>query len=202
MPPALVATLPPIEEIRYEPGSGGYQSPCSATASLTSTLSAPGSATAVRVIGSTVIAVIRSVLSTRQPSTAVAPPARPVPAPRGTTGTRCSLAQRSAVRTCAAQPARTTARGSPGASVVWSRRYFSIRAGSVTTTSSGSAARSCSTTGSRTGAAHHAGCTGATRLVVLRGAPLGRGAAGRATGPTRGRGPPLPRPAAPPGRRP
>src|SRR3954462_81086 len=75
MPPALVATLPPMEEIRYEPGSGGYQSPCSAAASFTSTLSAPGSATAVRVTGSTVTAVIRSVLSTRQPSTAVAPPA-------------------------------------------------------------------------------------------------------------------------------
>src|SRR4051794_8016786 len=148
MPPALVATLPPMEEIRYEPGSGGYQSPCSAAASFTSTLSAPGSATAVRVTGSTVTAVIRSVLSTRQPSTAVAPPASPVPAPRGTTGTRCSLAQRSAVCTCAAQPARTTARGSPGTSVVWSRRYFSIRAGSVTTTSSGSASRNCSTNGS------------------------------------------------------
>ena len=45
-PPALVATLPPIEQISYDDGSGGYHSPCSAAAAFTSALSAPGSATA------------------------------------------------------------------------------------------------------------------------------------------------------------
>ena len=45
-PPALVATLPPIEQISKDDGSGGYQSPCSAAASFTSWLNAPGSTTA------------------------------------------------------------------------------------------------------------------------------------------------------------
>ena len=38
-PPALVAALPPIEHISNDDGSGGYQSPCSAAAFFTSTLS-------------------------------------------------------------------------------------------------------------------------------------------------------------------
>ena len=86
-PPAFVAMLPPILQISYDDGSGGYHRPHSATAFLTSTLSRPGCATAVRVTGSTVIARIFSVQSTIPPSTAVAPPDSPVPAPRGTTGT-------------------------------------------------------------------------------------------------------------------
>ena len=40
-PPALVAMLPPIEQISYDEGSGGYQRPCSAAAALTSALNAP-----------------------------------------------------------------------------------------------------------------------------------------------------------------
>ena len=46
----------------------------------------PGCTTAVRVVGSTSMPVIRSVETTRQPSTADAPPDSPLPAPRGTTG--------------------------------------------------------------------------------------------------------------------
>ena len=48
------------------------------------------------------------------PSTAVDPPDSPEPAPRGTTGTRCALAQRSTACTSSVQVARTTASGTPG----------------------------------------------------------------------------------------
>ncbi len=82
-PPALVAMLPPMLQISNDDGSGGYHSPYSATAFLTSALSRPGCATAVRVAGSTVMSRIRSVDSTTPPSSAVAPPDSPVPAPRG-----------------------------------------------------------------------------------------------------------------------
>ena len=64
--------------------------PCAAAAFLTSALKAPGCATATRVTGSIVIARIRSSESVMPPSTAVEPPDRPEPAPRGTTGTRCA----------------------------------------------------------------------------------------------------------------
>ena len=73
-PPALVATLPPIEQISNDDGSGGYQRPCSAAAAFTSALNTPGSTTAVRVTGSTSTARIRSVDTTRHPSTAEEPP--------------------------------------------------------------------------------------------------------------------------------
>ncbi len=98
-PPALVATLPPIEQIRNDEGSGGYQRPCSAAAALTSALKAPGSTTATWVAGSISTLVIRSRLSTMPPSTAVEPPDSPLPAPRGTTGTSWAAAHRTAVCT-------------------------------------------------------------------------------------------------------
>ena len=140
-PPALVATLPPIEQISKDEGSGGYQSPCSPAARFTSALKAPGCAIATWQAGSISTAFIRSRLRTRQPSTAVEPPDSPLPAPRGTTLTPCSAAHRTAVCTCSALSARTTAAGVPAD---WSRdqskRYFSIPSASVTTTPSGSAA--------------------------------------------------------------
>ena len=112
-PPALVATLPPIEQISYDDGSGGYQSPCSRAAALTSALKAPGSTTATWQSASISIARIRSRLSTMPPSTALAPPESPDPAPRGTTGTRWCAAQRIAVCTWSADSARTTATAVP-----------------------------------------------------------------------------------------
>ena len=102
-------------QISYDDGSGGYQSPYSATAFFTSALSSPGCATAVRVTGSTVISRIFSVDSTIPPSTAVAPPDRPVPAPRGTTAIRLSEAQRNTVCTSSVRVGRTTANGVPAA---------------------------------------------------------------------------------------
>ena len=58
---------------------------------------------------------IFSVDSTIPPSTAVAPPESPVPMPRGTTGIRFALAQRSTVWTSSVQVGRTTARAVPAA---------------------------------------------------------------------------------------
>ena len=114
-PPALVAMLPPIEQISYDEGSGGYHSPCAAAAAFTSALKAPGSTTATRVATSISIARIRSRLSTMPPSTAHDPPDSPLPAPRGTTGTPCAAAQRTAVWTSVSSRARTTAIGVPAA---------------------------------------------------------------------------------------
>ena len=85
-PPAFVAMLPPIEQNVKDAGSGGYQRPCCAAASLTSALNAPGCVTTVRVTGSTRMSRMRSSESEMPPSIAVDPPDRLVPAPRGTTG--------------------------------------------------------------------------------------------------------------------
>src|SRR5207244_10124858 len=52
-PPALVATLPPIEQMARDDGSGAYHRPCSTTAAARSPLSTPGSAVAVRWATST-----------------------------------------------------------------------------------------------------------------------------------------------------
>src|ERR1700751_948164 len=60
---------------------------------------------------------IFSVDSTIPLSSAVAPPDRPLPAPRGTTGTRLDVAQRSTVWTCSVLRGRTTATGFAGRGV-------------------------------------------------------------------------------------
>lgn len=86
-PPALVAILPPMEQISYDAGSGGYQRPCCAAAALTSALRAPGSTTAALVAVSISMARIRSIDNTIPPFTAEEPPDRLVPAPRGVIGT-------------------------------------------------------------------------------------------------------------------
>ncbi len=118
-PPALVATLPPIEQISYDDGSGGYHRPCSAAAAFTSALNAPGSTTATRQSVSISIARIRSRLSTIPPSTALDPPDRPLPAPRAERpGPGARAAQRTAACTWSASSARTTASGLPAVDVL------------------------------------------------------------------------------------
>ena len=150
-PPALVAMFPPMLQISYDDGSGGYHSPCSATARFTSALKSPGCTTAVRVTGSTVMSRIRSVESTMPLSKAVAPPDNPLPAPRGTTATRCRLAHRSTACTSSVRRGRTTAIGFPAdGSKARSWRYDSVIAGSVTTVPSGSEAISSARTSSVT----------------------------------------------------
>ena len=113
-----MARFPPIEQISNDDGSGGYQSPCSRAAALTSALSRPGCTTATMAAASIVMARIRSVDSVMAPSIADAPPDRPVPAPRGTTGIPWALATRSVAWTSAVLVARTSASGIPARTVV------------------------------------------------------------------------------------
>jgi hypothetical protein len=63
-------------------------------------------------------------VSTRvmQPSTALAPPTRPDPAPRGTTGTPCAEAIRRTAETSSVVRGSATAAGMPAStSIAWSR---------------------------------------------------------------------------------
>ncbi len=121
-PPALVARLPPMVEISYEDGSGAYMSPCSLAARSRSAVMTPGSTTAISSAGdSSLIAVILASDSTMEPSPATEAPASPVPPPLGTTGTRCSVAQRRVVTTSSREAASTTPSGLPGSRNVRSR---------------------------------------------------------------------------------
>ena len=89
-------------------GSGRYHRPCSATASLSSSFTTPGWTTTVRLSGSMfTIRFIRDRSSMRPPFTAFAPPDRPVPAPRGTIGTRNSAHTATAARTSSVDRARS-----------------------------------------------------------------------------------------------
>ncbi len=56
---------------------------------------------------------MRSKLSTTQPSVAVAPPATPVPAPRGTSAVRCRVAHCASACTWVVEAGRATATGQP-----------------------------------------------------------------------------------------
>ena len=61
---------------------------------------------------------MRSTHTTREPSIALLPPESPEPAPRGTTGTRCSWAAAMTADTCSVVRGNTTANGSPAAEPV------------------------------------------------------------------------------------
>src|SRR5690606_38361394 len=101
-PPAFVAMLPPIVDHGELAGSGAYQSPCSAAAARRWSLTTPGSTTASRSVTSMRrIRFIDSRDSTTPPATALAPPDRPVPAPRATTGTPCAAHAATTARTSA-----------------------------------------------------------------------------------------------------
>lgn len=114
MPPALVATFPPIVDHGELAGSGGYHRPCSAQAARRSSLTTPGCTTAYR---SSVSMRSTWFMSSKEritaPSTALAPPDRPVPAPRAITGTSCARQNRTTSRTSSADRGRTTASGMP-----------------------------------------------------------------------------------------
>ena len=142
--------LPPIEQISYELGSGGYQRPSAAAARLTSTLRAPGSTTATRLAR---VDLDGAHPLGRQHDAAVdgGAPRRTGPSRRRAArrGCRARLAQRSVACTCSALSARTAASGVPAvASWVQSKRYFSTASAAVTTTPSGSIPTSSATAGS------------------------------------------------------
>src|SRR5947208_2991943 len=121
-------------------GSGGYHRPCSAQARRRSSLTTPGWTTAIRSSGSmAVIAFIASKETTTHPSTALAPPDRPVPAPRATIGTPCSAHHWTIFRTSAVSRGRTTAAGVPyGAHSASSWVKDAITSGSLTSCPAGS----------------------------------------------------------------
>lgn len=85
--------------------------PSMRAAFLSSSVTTPGPATAMPSTGSRNSIVLRpAVLRTMQPSVATEAPFRPVRAPCGTTGTRCSWAYRMTSTTSATSRARTTSK--------------------------------------------------------------------------------------------
>ena len=99
----------------------------------------PGSTTAIWLAGSIVLmAVISSVERTTQPSTALAPPDSPVPAPRVTSGVPVAAQADTTSATSAVVRGRTTATGFPnGAHSASSCTKLPMMSGSVTTIPAG-----------------------------------------------------------------
>ena len=114
-PPAFVAMLPPIDEIARLAGSGANQRPSGASRSLRSPLSTPGSTTASSSASEiSRMRFMRERSRTIAPGLAIAPPASPVPAPRGTTGVPVAWAMRMTACTWSTDVACTTAIGGCG----------------------------------------------------------------------------------------
>ena len=91
-PPEPCATLPPIKQLPLLAGSTGYNKRFSATAFMNSSVITPGSTVACRFASSIFnILLKRSMDISNPPKTGKAPPAKPVPAPRGVTGIKYSL---------------------------------------------------------------------------------------------------------------
>src|SRR3954454_5113748 len=101
-PPELLATLPPIEQLCWLLGSGAKCNPYFVTALVRSRFNTPGSTHASLLTGSTdstrFILVVTIIIAS---SSGVAPPARPVPAPRATKGCSWRTAMRTAACTSA-----------------------------------------------------------------------------------------------------
>ena len=95
---------------------------------------------------------IARVLSTISPALPIAPPARPVPAPRGTTGMPWALANRSVACTSPMLRASTTASGNVGATWPDLSARTSLSAASSVRTASPSSALSPSRAGTGCGA--------------------------------------------------
>ena len=75
----------------------------------------PGWTTATRLAWSiSRMAAMRVMTTVRAPSTPVAPPDRPVPAPRGTSATPWAAARRTIAATSAVEVGKATASGIPG----------------------------------------------------------------------------------------
>src|SRR5262245_60842608 len=113
-PPALVPTLPPIEDTIWLEGSGAKNHPRSLTALVNHRLINPGCTVAHRLARSmSRIEVIRVIDTITPPRDAIAPPINPVPDPRGTMGTRSRRHARTIACTSAAEVGSATASGMP-----------------------------------------------------------------------------------------
>ena len=112
-PPELFAMFPPMVQTRCEDGSGAYSRPYGASASCRCRLITPGCTTTTRLSASiSRMRFIRVSTMSTPPRTGTVPPARPVPEPRGTTGTSWSAAICTAAATSAVVRGKTTASGS------------------------------------------------------------------------------------------
>ena len=124
-PPELLATLPPTEHDCWLEGSGAKCSPRGATARDRSRLSTPGWTQASRCSASTsrmrFILVVTITTGGMSPA-GVAPPASPVPEPRGTNGPPWSRQTRTAAATSAVVSGKHTTAASP-VIMEASRRY-------------------------------------------------------------------------------
>ena len=90
-------------------------SPSGASSALSCSRVTPGSTTATWFsVSISRIRFMRSKASRMPSATGTAAPESPVPLPRATTGTPCSLATLSTSDTSSVEPGRTTARGTTG----------------------------------------------------------------------------------------
>ena len=112
IPPALVATLPPMQELSELLGSPGYKYPFSVANFCTSMVRTPGSTINVILVSSnSTNRVIRSVDKTIPPPKATAAQAYPVPAPLGMIGISRRFASLTISATCSVVSGNTTASG-------------------------------------------------------------------------------------------
>ncbi len=117
MPPALVATFPPIDAL-FSPGNTGYTRSCCAVTSSSWSSVTPGSTTATWFsVSISRMRFIRSNETTIPSSRGTQAPDRPVAEPRAVTGIPISFAIRRTAATSAAVPGRTTAAGRRAATV-------------------------------------------------------------------------------------
>ncbi len=113
-PPALVEAFPPIEDTIWLDGSGAKKYPCGRVALDSQRLISPGSTVAQRFGKSSSRMRFMRVMDTMTPPAgAIAPPMRPVPEPRGTTGTAALRQSRTTCATCSAELGSTTTSGVP-----------------------------------------------------------------------------------------
>src|SRR5262249_51105131 len=111
-PPELVATLPPMVQAPWLDGSGAKCQPCPFTWLVNQRFTTPGSITAKRLRESTGWTFfMRASEITTPPPTGTQPPARLVPAPRGTKGTPSSLHALTTAATCSVVVGKTTTSG-------------------------------------------------------------------------------------------
>ena len=112
-PPEFSATLPPMVHAFWLEGSGAKYKPYLLAAVERSMLTTPGSTTASRLTSSiSTMLVMRVSAMTMPPCSAIAPPLRPVPAPRATTGTPWAPAAFTTSETSDVVRGRTTTVGS------------------------------------------------------------------------------------------
>ena len=133
-PPALAAMFPPICDCSAAPGSGGKLSPLSRARRRTVAVVTPDSTCIRQSPGSKArTRFSRSSEITTWPSEGTAPPANPVPPPRGTIATPLEQHHATTAAVSSAVPGSTTASAAPARLrlSVASTRYRAVEPGST-----------------------------------------------------------------------